>query len=138
MAERDAAHAAGHHTAPHPGADPVVPGTATVVSLHGEIDLPAVLALSDRLDDLTAHAHPALVLDLRSVDFIDCAGLGALCRVRNRILARRGRLLLVTESRGFHGLLRATGLGGAFEVVAALPRPLHGPGPCGPGATPPG
>lgn len=96
------------------------PHAAVVVPLHGEIDLLTVTALSRRLDALTAHPRPDLVLDLRPVAFIDCAGLGALCRARNRVLARQGRLRLVADSPGFLRMLRATGLSGVFEV---LPRP---------------
>ncbi|MGJ3558392.1 STAS domain-containing protein [Streptomyces sp. INA 01156] len=36
--------------------------------------------LSRRLDTLADRAFPDLVLDLRAVSFIDCSGLGVLCR----------------------------------------------------------
>ncbi len=94
---------------------------ATVVALRGEIDLLAAMALAERLDTLTAAPRPDLVLDLRPVTFIDCAGLGILCRVRNRALARQGRLRLVTESTRFRRLLRVTGLSEVFEVQPRLP-----------------
>ncbi|MDT0438311.1 MULTISPECIES: STAS domain-containing protein [Streptomyces] len=126
MAEQDSALAADHPVAPRPGTDPAASGTATVVALHGEIDVLTAFALSDRLDALTARPHPDLVLDLRAVGFIDCAGLGVLCRARNRVLARDGRLRLVTESASLRRLLRAAGLGGVFELVTAPPRPARG------------
>ncbi|MFJ9864188.1 STAS domain-containing protein [Streptomyces sp. NPDC101165] len=97
------------------------PSTAVVVPLHGEIDLLTLPALSERLDVLTEPPRPDLVLDLRPVAFIDCAGLGVLCRARNRALARQGRLRLVADTPGFRGLLRATGLSGVFEVLPRLP-----------------
>ncbi|WP_225823857.1 STAS domain-containing protein [Streptomyces naphthomycinicus] len=131
MPENDTAHVSEHQTE-----DDVVvaarggPGGATVVCLHGEIDLLSVPALSERLDALTARPRPDLVLDLRPVTFIDCVGLGILCRARNRILARQGRLRLVADSAGFRRLLRTTGLLDVFEVCARPPRPLpvrHGP-----------
>lgn len=95
---------------------------AVVVPLHGEIDLLTLPALSERLDALTERPCPDLVLDLRPVAFIDCAGLGVLCRARNRTLARRGQLRLVADTPGFLGLLRATGLSGVFEVLPRPPR----------------
>ncbi|MEU6665922.1 STAS domain-containing protein [Streptomyces sp. NPDC046727] len=104
-----------------------VPGGATVVSLRGEIDVLTVPALTERLDALTARQHPDLVLDLRPVTFIDCAGLGILCRTRNRTLARQGRLRLVTDSPRFRRVLRATGLTGVFEMCTRLPQPLPAP-----------
>ncbi|GGW77350.1 hypothetical protein GCM10010503_64060 [Streptomyces lucensis JCM 4490] len=97
------------------------PGGATVLPLRGDIDLLTVPALAERLDALTACPSPDLVLDLRPVDFIDCAGLGVLCRARNRTLARRGRLRLVADSPCFLRMLRVTGLSGVFEVHRQLP-----------------
>ncbi|CUW32387.1 STAS domain-containing protein [Streptomyces reticuli] len=102
-------------SAPAPAAGP------TVLALPGEIDLLTVPALSARLDALTARPRPDLVLDLRPTEFIDCAGLGVLCRARNRVLARRGRLRLVTDSARFLRMLRVTGLDGVFEVQPRLP-----------------
>ncbi|MCH0558281.1 MULTISPECIES: STAS domain-containing protein [Streptomyces] len=96
-------------------------GATTVLPLRGEIDLLTAPTLAERIDALTAHPHPDLVLDLRPVDFIDCAGLRLLCRARNRALAKRGRLRLVTDSAGFLRMLRAAGLWGVFEVHARLP-----------------
>ncbi|WP_406443398.1 STAS domain-containing protein [Streptomyces sp. NBC_00631] len=101
-----------------------VGGTA-VVTLHGEMDVLAVLALRPALDALTAGPESDLVLDLRTVSFIDCSGLGMLCRVRNRIRSRHGRLHLVPPDHAFLRLLRRTGLNGIFE----LSHPLPGPGP---------
>ncbi|AZQ39696.1 anti-sigma factor antagonist [Streptomyces cyaneochromogenes] len=96
-----------------------VDGT-TVVALRGEIDLVTAIPLAARLDALTSGRSPDLVLDLREVSFIDCSGLGVLCRTRNRIKARDGRLRLVTGSSRFVWLLRAVGLGGVFEVHPQL------------------
>ncbi|MGJ5749013.1 anti-sigma B factor antagonist [Streptomyces puniciscabiei] len=126
MSENDAARPAEHRTAPEVLA-PHRAGGATVVSLHGEIDVLTVPALSRRLDALTTCPQPDLVLDLRPVTFIDCAGLGALRRARNRTLARQGRLRLITESAGFRRILRVTGLGDVFEVHTRLPQPPPGP-----------
>ncbi|MFE9449959.1 STAS domain-containing protein [Streptomyces sp. NPDC006739] len=110
-----------NHTRAVPSVAQDMADGATVVALHGDIDLLAVIALVQRLDALTAYPQPDLVLDLRSVAFIDCAGLGLLCRARNRVLARRGRLRLIATSAGFLRMLRATGLWGVFEVHPRLP-----------------
>ncbi|WP_329331859.1 STAS domain-containing protein [Streptomyces sp. NBC_00663] len=93
----------------------------TVVELRGEIDLCTGPPLSARLDALTAAPFPDLVLDLRQVSFVDCGGLRALCRARNRVLARGGRLRLVTESARLLGILRYVDLGGVFETVPHPP-----------------
>ncbi|MFF7313501.1 anti-sigma factor antagonist [Streptomyces sp. NPDC008137] len=106
--------------------------TARVVTLRGEIDLLTAPALRARLDSLTAAPGPDLVLDLRNVSFIDCSGLGVLCRARNRVLARQGRLLMVSESAGFRRVLRLTGLAGVFEVLPDLPEGPTGTQPASP------
>ncbi|MFF5497332.1 STAS domain-containing protein [Streptomyces aquilus] len=96
-------------------------GGTIVMELRGEIDLCTGPPLSARLDDLTAGPFPDLVLDLRPVSFVDCSGLRALCRARNRVLARGGRFRLVTESARLLGILRCVDLGDAFEVLPRLP-----------------
>ncbi|MDK1344667.1 STAS domain-containing protein [Streptomyces sp. 378] len=97
---------------------------ADVVTLTGEIDLATAQALRTRLDVLTGGTDLDLVLDLRPVSFIDCAGLGVLCRVRNRVLARRGRLRLVSGSPSLLRVLRLAGLAGDFEVLPVMPEAL--------------
>ncbi|WP_141202984.1 STAS domain-containing protein [Streptomyces griseorubiginosus] len=105
---------------------PVAPRTVrtvagtTVVTPYGEIDLVTAIPLTSLLDSLTCGPDPDLVVDLTEVTFIDCAGLAALCRVRNRVLARHGRLRLVNGDGDFLRLLRAAGLGGAFEIHPVL------------------
>ncbi|MDF3145444.1 MULTISPECIES: STAS domain-containing protein [unclassified Streptomyces] len=100
-----------------------VDGT-TIVALHGEIDLVTAMPLAACLDALASGPRPDLVVDLRPVSFIDCSGLGVLCRTRNRVLARHGRLRLVIGSRRVLRILRAAGLSGVFEVHPDLSRAL--------------
>lgn len=99
-------------------------GGTTLVELRGEIDILTAPSLGVRLDDLTAVVLPDLVVDLRAVSFIDCAGLGVLCRARNRVMERHGRLRLLTDSNQFLRILRGAGLDGVFEVYDHLPEAL--------------
>ncbi|MDX3804062.1 STAS domain-containing protein [Streptomyces sp. AK04-3B] len=96
-------------------------GGTIIVTLQGEIDVVAAPALAAHLDTLTAGRRPDLVLDLRPVSFIDCAGLGVLCRARNRARSGQGRLRLVTVSTCFLRLLRCTGLAGVFDIRSRWP-----------------
>ncbi|MDH6522174.1 STAS domain-containing protein [Streptomyces sp. SAI-090] len=107
---------------PHPTEQTV--GETTVVELRGEIDIFTVPPLAVRLEGLTAGPHPDVVLDLRSMGFIDCTGLGVLCRARNRAEARYGRLRLVIDSVGFRRILRVVGLAGVFELHGSLSEAL--------------
>lgn len=99
-------------------------GDTTVVELRGDIDVLTAPRVSARLDMLAAGPPPDLVLDLRPVSFIDCAGLGLLCRARNRVRAQHGRLRLVNDSASFLRILRCAGLVGAFELHTRLPEAL--------------
>ncbi|MGW6543720.1 STAS domain-containing protein [Streptomyces massasporeus] len=112
---------------PGRSAQPLQADTARVVTLRGEIDLLTAPALRDRLDMLTTGHCPDLVLDLRRVSFIDCTGLGVLCRVRNRVSARQGRLRLVTDSDLLRRVLRHTGMTGVFELLPCMPVGVAGP-----------
>jgi anti-anti-sigma factor len=103
-----------------------VVGGTTVVEVRGEIDICTAPPLSARLDSLTGSSGPDLLLDLRSVTFIDCSGLRLLCRARNRTLARRGRLRLVNDSPRFRAILRDTLLAGVFEIHRDVPAALFG------------
>ncbi|MFJ5309735.1 STAS domain-containing protein [Streptomyces sp. NPDC088350] len=97
----------------------VIAGT-TVMALRGEIDLLTGQRLSARLDMLTAGSCPDLVLDLRALSFVDCAGLGVLCRAQNQTAARGGRLRLVTGQTGFLRIVRHARLSDVFEIHARL------------------
>lgn len=95
-----------------------VVGATTVVELSGEVDILAATALAARLDEITGARCPDLVLDMRSVTFIDCCGLSLLCRTRRRTEAKAGRLRLagVAESPSVLRLLRLTGLLPVFDL----------------------
>ncbi|MFG2831380.1 STAS domain-containing protein [Streptomyces sp. NPDC048434] len=95
-------------------------GGTTVLELRGELDILAVSVLSDQLDEITGTQGTDLVVDVRAVTFIDCAGLSLLSRARYRTRQRGGRLRLTGVSGGgsVARLLRMTGLTGTFEIVS--------------------
>jgi anti-sigma B factor antagonist len=103
-----------------------VVGGTTVVEVRGEIDVFTATPLSARLDSLTAGRRSDVVLDLRPVIFMDCSGLRLLCRTRNRVLARQGRLRLVTGNGCLLRMLRAARLADVFEIHPDLPTALFG------------
>ncbi|MEU8782353.1 STAS domain-containing protein [Streptomyces sp. NPDC048637] len=107
-------------------------GAPTVVKLFGELDFPNAARTNGRLDPVTAGDHPHMVLDLTQVDFLDCGGIGVLCRARRRTRAHGGRLSLVITDPRFLRLLDTVGLTGSFDILGAPPdtaRPADD-GPC--------
>lgn len=103
-------------------------GGVTVAEVAGELDIFATERISARLDSLARTGCPDLVLDLRRVTFLDCAGLSLLCRLRNRVLEREGRLRLVIVDPRFLRLLRMVRLEDAFEVLEDLTPAVAGAG----------
>ncbi len=94
----------------------------TVVELHGEIDIVAAEALAPRLHRLTAAAGGEVIVDLRPVTFIDCSGLGLLCSLHERLMARGRRLRVLTTRPVTLKMLRLTRLHHAFVVHGSTAR----------------
>lgn len=93
-------------------------GVVVVVRLHGEVDLANVHLLHDKLKAVVDnHSNAVLVLDLASLSFIDCVGLGALVRANRAMHDRGAELVLRWPTRWVFRLLRLTNLHEAFVVV---------------------
>jgi len=91
-----------------------------LVVLAGELDIATAPAASAACDtavgDNTTHS---LVVDMSGVTFMDCAGLTALSRARERL---QGRLWLRAPSPTVDRILFLTGLTGAFSLLDGVPR----------------
>ncbi|MER7399381.1 STAS domain-containing protein [Streptomyces sp. NPDC000151] len=59
----------------------------------------------------------AMVIDLRHVTFMDCSGLDLLCRLRDQVTARGGRLALMNLRPIVLRLLKLAALRESFELV---------------------
>jgi len=91
----------------------------TIIRLQGEIDLHAAQRFRPALEGL-ANAHNALVIDLRAVTFMDCAGLGLLCRIFRRVRGDGGRLCLVYTGSCVPQLLRWLSLTSFFPTATSV------------------
>jgi anti-sigma B factor antagonist len=91
---------------------------ALVVTLRGELDLNSAYTLNDELRRLELDRPDLLVLDLRLLTFMDCAGLGRLVALRRRAERQGFRLVLVRGTKIVQRLLAVTALDVTFEQVA--------------------
>ncbi|GGM07735.1 hypothetical protein GCM10010129_59550 [Streptomyces fumigatiscleroticus] len=97
----------------------------TVIELHGEIDIAACARIMWDMDASTAPGVDEVVIDLNSVDFLDCYGLRLLCRAERRLAERSGRLLVVCGRPQILKILRAGGLIQRFSPVPTLAEALR-------------
>lgn len=70
-------------------------GSATVVSVSGEVDVHTCSELQAYLIDLVDAGAGHVVADLSEVTFLDSSGLGALVGVNKRLAQSQGRLAVV-------------------------------------------
>lgn len=91
-----------------------------VVRMSGELDLTGADALLTRLEPAVELAGRALVVDLRELTFVDCAGLSALVDARNSIAGRGIELVLAAPSRPVGRLLSLTGSGRLVPVFRTV------------------
>jgi anti-sigma B factor antagonist len=104
----------------------------TVLEFRGEIDIAAATEIAPHLDQVTAHPHARVVIDLTRVEFFDCSGLRLLYRARHRVLDHQGQLHLVCTHPLTLRVLRVTGLTRLLPpwptLDAALEQPEAAPG----------
>jgi len=107
-------------------------GAVVSVALTGELDLAAAARIDPELREAGAHAE-LVVLDLRGLTFIDCAGLRTLLAAGSLVRAIGGRMVIVHIPRQVRRLLGLPGankrLGGTrLPAIAAAACSPHGPG----------
>ncbi|MDN3357832.1 STAS domain-containing protein [Actinomadura sp. DC4] len=72
----------------------------SVCAFPAEVDVTNAGAIRDQLLRLLDDGAGPLILDLSATRFCDCAGVGAIMRVRRRAAERRMRLCVVLPSGG--------------------------------------
>jgi len=91
-----------------------------VVAVRGEIDVYSAPALKDAVIELLGPEHPAVIVDLTEVGFLDSTGLGALVAARTSATDAEVRLLVVSDRDRILKLFRITGLDGVFEIYPTV------------------
>ncbi|MFI8994958.1 STAS domain-containing protein [Streptomyces sp. NPDC053542] len=97
------------------GAPLALPGFLPEVRFDG---LPGVFAGCRETGGRNARpGEKAMVVDLRHVTFMDCSGLDLLCRLRDEVTARGGRLALMNPRPIVLRLLKLAALREPFELI---------------------
>jgi anti-sigma B factor antagonist len=91
---------------------------AYVIGLAGELDLYTGTQFEGALLEALRRGASEVVVDLTDVSFIDSTTLGILMRARKRLLALKGRLVLVCIDENILKLLHITTLDRMFEIYA--------------------
>jgi anti-sigma B factor antagonist len=89
-----------------------------VAALRGDLDAAAAAGAETALAAAAA-CGPWVVADLAGLEFIDCSGMAALARVRERARLAGGDLLLAAAPEQVLRLLILTGLIAVFGVHAS-------------------
>jgi anti-sigma B factor antagonist len=81
-----------------------------VVAATGEIDLETAPRLERLLARLVDEGATVIVLDLRSLAFVDSAALGVVTRVTRDLRAHGGHLVIACDSQDVLAAFRVTGV----------------------------
>ena len=98
-----------------------LPTGAVLVQLCGDLDMAVEPTMRDHFA-CAVRLSPHLLVDMRDVEFIDCAGLRALLWGRERALSEGGSFGLVAPPRPVRRLLELARVEDAFAVHADLRR----------------
>jgi anti-sigma B factor antagonist len=81
-----------------------------LVEPSGEVDLAVTDLLDEEMQRAEATDARTILLDLGGLEFIDCAGIRLLLRLRERSLADGDRLRIQRTPRRVHRLIRIAGV----------------------------
>jgi anti-sigma B factor antagonist len=107
------------------------PPAATVLTVHGEVDMVTSTQLTDHLLPHMRDTVPYVIVDLTDVGFFTAAGLTVLVNARQLALAAGTTLCLVASTRPVLLPLTITGLDSLFDISPDLTDALLRAG-CGP------
>ena len=91
-------------------------GTATVLTVEGEVDIATAPKLREKLVELAAGGATRVVVDLEKVEFLDSTGLGVLIGGMKRLRSTDGDLTLVCTQPRILRVFEITGLNRAFTI----------------------
>jgi anti-sigma B factor antagonist len=94
---------------------------ATVVHVHGEVDMASAPHLRDVfIGVLAAEPSAHLIVDLGGVEFIDSTGIGVIVAAHQRVTANGGWFTAVVPTAKVRKVLQITGLLRVWRVTGSL------------------
>jgi anti-anti-sigma factor len=93
-------------------------GTATIVSVSGELDLGSAPELNRAVADIINNADESVVLDLTKVEFLDSAAIHAVLRIARHARAKEVRLVILPAAPGVHAPFVLAGIEGELPFIA--------------------
>ena len=87
------------------------------VTIHGALDVLRAYDFDDAMRRIERDAPGRLLLDLRSLDFMDTTGLSRIVAVRRRCHRNRRRLVIVRGSHAVHRIFAMCSYDEQFELV---------------------
>jgi anti-sigma B factor antagonist len=90
-----------------------------VVRVEGELDILTTPKLAARLNGVIRASDTDVVLDLRSVEFIDSAGLQILLNIRRRLMSASRTLSVICAEGPVKELIEFTRLTEALRVTSS-------------------
>ena len=100
-------------------------GSATKLSLHGELDISGVAAVHQELARLAGGDSRDVILDLSGLEFIDSTGLSCLIEANDIARAKGLSLSIVPGEEEVARVLRLTGLDRILPLVPPNPGPTE-------------
>jgi anti-sigma B factor antagonist len=91
-------------------------GTVRLV-LTGELDISSAAHLEDELTRAEESAPPVIVLDLRSLEFMDSTGLRAVVTADGRAREQGRRLAIVRGPEAVHRIFSVTRLDERLDII---------------------
>jgi anti-anti-sigma factor len=101
-------------------------GSATVLTVTGELDLASAPALEEELEQVLNGGSGLVVVDLRQLEFIDSTGLSVLVKAHQRAQDADASFGLVRGGAQVQRLLSLTGLEDRLRVAETPEELLSG------------
>ena len=95
-------------------------GDASILTLHGEIDVYTAPRLRQAIVDLVEAGEHRIVVDMEKVDFLDSTGLGVLVGGLKRVKTNEGTLAIVVTQDKILKIFEIIGLNRVFPIARTV------------------